>query len=276
MDKKTVAEASKVCKELFKARIKTSPDVAEGFLRRCRIRFMSDSVFCAQRNLARAFHLEHGKFPALDHRSARENDPGRGAAPARQSDLRLRQEELRKDQRPAWVTGSIAQLSADPRTRGAAGKSHLKVTHRNSTAHPTGLAFLHHENKHFDTERPAAAVCDRCLIATRIASGELSGSQPSSRGTLVPSISSRNLKLSSNLNPPKQHEANLYLKNRVPARAARLVQHRATGPFPATAIFSVRNADVTLGRAGHHPQRRPGPQRVSQDDCGNDGNSEPA
>ncbi|MGB8340118.1 MAG: hypothetical protein WCE51_00895 [Chthoniobacterales bacterium] len=62
MDKKTVAEASKVCKELFKARIKTSPDVAEASSRRCRIRFMKDSVFCAQRNLARAFHMSMANF----------------------------------------------------------------------------------------------------------------------------------------------------------------------------------------------------------------------
>ena len=46
MDRRTMAEASKVCKELFKTRVKTSPDVAEASSRRCRIRFMSDSVFC--------------------------------------------------------------------------------------------------------------------------------------------------------------------------------------------------------------------------------------
>ena len=62
MDKNTVTEASKVCKELFKTKIKTSPDVAEASSRRCRIRFMSDSVFCAQRNLARAFHLDMANF----------------------------------------------------------------------------------------------------------------------------------------------------------------------------------------------------------------------
>jgi hypothetical protein len=62
MDGQTVAEASKVCKELFKTRLKTSPDVAEASSKRCRIRFMSDSVFCAQRNLARAFHKGSGSW----------------------------------------------------------------------------------------------------------------------------------------------------------------------------------------------------------------------
>ncbi len=62
MDRKTVAEASKVCKELFKTRVKTSPDVAEASSQRCRVRFMSDSVFCAQRNLARAFHMSMANF----------------------------------------------------------------------------------------------------------------------------------------------------------------------------------------------------------------------
>ena len=55
IDKDTVTEASRVCKELFKAKIKTAPDVAEASSRRCRIRFMQDSVFCAQKNLAEPF-----------------------------------------------------------------------------------------------------------------------------------------------------------------------------------------------------------------------------
>lgn len=62
MDRTMVAEASKVCKELFKTKVKTSPDVAEASSRRCRIKFMSDSVFCAQRDLARAFHMSMANF----------------------------------------------------------------------------------------------------------------------------------------------------------------------------------------------------------------------
>lgn len=49
MDGKTVAEAAKVCKELFKTKLKTSPDVAEASSRRCRIRFMSDSIFARKK-----------------------------------------------------------------------------------------------------------------------------------------------------------------------------------------------------------------------------------
>ncbi len=62
MDGKTVAEAAKVCKELFKTKLKTSPDVAEASSRRCRIRFMSDSIFCSQKNLGRAFHMTMANF----------------------------------------------------------------------------------------------------------------------------------------------------------------------------------------------------------------------
>ncbi len=106
-----------------------------------------------------------------------QNDPGRGAAPARQSDLRLRQEELREDQGLAQHARRANWLS--PRQVRAAiafcRECHLKVTRQNSTAFPASLAFSHHENQHFDTERPVAAVCDRCLIATRTVSGELSG-----------------------------------------------------------------------------------------------------
>jgi hypothetical protein len=62
MDPNMVAEASKVCKELFKNKLKKSPDVAEASSKRCRVRFMRDSVFCAQRNLARAFHMSMANF----------------------------------------------------------------------------------------------------------------------------------------------------------------------------------------------------------------------
>ena len=62
MDRKLVDEASKVCKQLFKSKIKKSPDVAEASSKRCRVKFMSDSVFCVQRNLARAFHMSTSHF----------------------------------------------------------------------------------------------------------------------------------------------------------------------------------------------------------------------
>jgi hypothetical protein len=62
MDHSTVKEASQLCKQLFKTKLKQSPDVVEAKSRRCRVRFMSDSIFCAQRNLARAFHMSRGSF----------------------------------------------------------------------------------------------------------------------------------------------------------------------------------------------------------------------
>ncbi len=58
MDQTTVQEASGLCRDLFKSKLKESPDVAEASSRRCRLRLMSDSVFCAQKNLARAFHMD--------------------------------------------------------------------------------------------------------------------------------------------------------------------------------------------------------------------------
>src|SRR5215468_5279917 len=45
-------------------------------------------------------------------------------------------------------------------------KRHLIVTLWNWTAEADGLASSHHENQHFDSGRPAAALCDRCLITT--------------------------------------------------------------------------------------------------------------
>jgi hypothetical protein len=53
----TVKEATALCKGLFKAKIKESPDIAEASSRRYRMRFMSDAAFCVQRNLAAAFYL---------------------------------------------------------------------------------------------------------------------------------------------------------------------------------------------------------------------------
>jgi hypothetical protein len=62
MDPAMVKEASGVCKQLFKSKLKQSPDIAEASSRRCRLRLMSDSVFCAQRNLTRAFHMNRQNF----------------------------------------------------------------------------------------------------------------------------------------------------------------------------------------------------------------------
>ncbi|MEY2486924.1 MAG: hypothetical protein QOH39_2572 [Verrucomicrobiota bacterium] len=62
MDKRTVDEASGVCKQLFKRKLKESPDIAEAASKRARLRFMSDGVFCAQRNLARAFYMSAAHF----------------------------------------------------------------------------------------------------------------------------------------------------------------------------------------------------------------------
>lgn len=62
MDHSTVKEAVGLCKQLFKSKLKESPDIAEASSRRCRMRFMSDAVFCAQRNLARAFYMNRANF----------------------------------------------------------------------------------------------------------------------------------------------------------------------------------------------------------------------
>jgi hypothetical protein len=62
MDHATVKEASLLCKQLFKSKLKQTPDVAEASSKRCRMRLMTDSVFCAQRNLTRAFHMNRLHF----------------------------------------------------------------------------------------------------------------------------------------------------------------------------------------------------------------------
>lgn len=62
MDRGTVKEASGLCKQLFKSKLKESPDIAEASSRRCRMRFMTDAVFCAQRNLAAAFYMNRAHF----------------------------------------------------------------------------------------------------------------------------------------------------------------------------------------------------------------------
>jgi hypothetical protein len=62
MDGGTVKEATALCKQLFKSKLKESPDIAEASSRRCRMRFMSGAVFCAQRNLAAAFYMNRANF----------------------------------------------------------------------------------------------------------------------------------------------------------------------------------------------------------------------
>jgi hypothetical protein len=62
MDHSTVKQAAGLCKQLFKSKLKESPDIAEASSRRCRMRLMSDAVFCAQRNLARAFYMNRASF----------------------------------------------------------------------------------------------------------------------------------------------------------------------------------------------------------------------
>jgi hypothetical protein len=62
MNRDTLKEATGLCKQLFKSKLKESPDIAEASSRRCRMRLMSDAVFCAQRNLARAFYMNRAHF----------------------------------------------------------------------------------------------------------------------------------------------------------------------------------------------------------------------
>jgi hypothetical protein len=62
LDHAAVKEASTLCKLLFTSKLKQSPDVAEASSKRCRLRLMTDSVFCSQRNLARAFHMSRENF----------------------------------------------------------------------------------------------------------------------------------------------------------------------------------------------------------------------
>lgn len=62
MDHARIKEASALCKQLFKSKLKQSPDVAEASRRACRLRLMTSSVFCVQRNLSRAFHMSRENF----------------------------------------------------------------------------------------------------------------------------------------------------------------------------------------------------------------------
>jgi hypothetical protein len=98
MDHSTVKEAAGLCRQLFKSKLKESPDIAEASSRRCRMRFMSDAVFCAQRNLARAFYMNRANFqgciPDLNRKKLRVV----GAPSSGQTHLRVRQKEFGKNQ----------------------------------------------------------------------------------------------------------------------------------------------------------------------------------
>ena len=62
MKLETVKEAAGLCQQLFKSKLKESPNIADATSKRCRLRLMADSVFCAQRNLAHAFHMNRTTF----------------------------------------------------------------------------------------------------------------------------------------------------------------------------------------------------------------------
>jgi hypothetical protein len=57
-----VKEATTVCKQLFKSKLKQSPDVVQATSKRYRVRLMNDSIFCAQRNLRHAFQMSREHF----------------------------------------------------------------------------------------------------------------------------------------------------------------------------------------------------------------------
>lgn len=62
MDHVTVKEATDVCKRLFNSKLKGSSDIVQTTSKRYRLRLMSDSVLCVQRNLATAFSLNRADF----------------------------------------------------------------------------------------------------------------------------------------------------------------------------------------------------------------------
>jgi hypothetical protein len=62
MDHVTMKEAAGVCKQLFKSKLKESPDIVQTTSKRYRLRLMSDSVLCVQRNLTTAFSLNRADF----------------------------------------------------------------------------------------------------------------------------------------------------------------------------------------------------------------------
>ena len=62
MDHITVKEAAGTCKQLFKSKLKESSDIVQTTSKRYRLRLMTDSVLCVQRNLATAFSLNRTDF----------------------------------------------------------------------------------------------------------------------------------------------------------------------------------------------------------------------
>src|SRR5207302_10563243 len=53
----TVKQASGLCKQLFKSKLKQSPDIVQTTSKRFRLRLMSDSVLCVQRNQIGRAHV---------------------------------------------------------------------------------------------------------------------------------------------------------------------------------------------------------------------------
>jgi hypothetical protein len=62
IDHSLVKEAATLCKQLFKSKLRQSPDVVQATSKRYRVRLMNDSIFCAQRNLRHAFHMSREHF----------------------------------------------------------------------------------------------------------------------------------------------------------------------------------------------------------------------
>jgi len=62
MDHGLIKEAKALCKQLFKAKLKQSPEIVQVTSKRYRVRLLEDSIFCAQRSLAHAFHMTPEQF----------------------------------------------------------------------------------------------------------------------------------------------------------------------------------------------------------------------
>lgn len=62
MDHSMIKEAAGLCKQLFQSKLKQSPDIVQASSKRFRARLMTDSIFCAQRNLSHAFHMSREQF----------------------------------------------------------------------------------------------------------------------------------------------------------------------------------------------------------------------
>ena len=62
IDAQTVKQATILCKALLKEKIKVRLDIAETAGKKFRIQFLSDSVFCVQSTLTRAFHMSVEDF----------------------------------------------------------------------------------------------------------------------------------------------------------------------------------------------------------------------